>query len=210
MKPLYITLIQAHTGLGSAARLLTGYAYTHIAVCRSRRLDDFVTFSRRHHFLPLDAGFMHEYRDYYAFGQHRQVRIKVFRLPVRHKESDQAIDRFLADCEQDDTLLFNLFSMLTMPLLHGFEVDHCYNCMSFVSKLIQLSGTVTMDQPYYRYSIRDLDALLTPYFFFEGMLPRTDSPAYREYMRRFPMREVLSGSAHTVLALSKRLIRRKK
>ena len=82
MKNIYIVLIKAHTGLGKLAKTITKYDYTHIAVCFDNKLTEFITYSRRRHYLPLDAGFMYEYRDYYAFGKNNKVRVKVFRLPV--------------------------------------------------------------------------------------------------------------------------------
>ena len=60
MKYIYIVLIKAHTGLGSIARRITGYEYTHTAVCLNDRFDDFISYSRRRHYLPFDAGFTHE------------------------------------------------------------------------------------------------------------------------------------------------------
>ncbi len=165
MKYIYIVLIQAHTGLGRFARKLTHYNYTHIAVCTDRHLTDFITYSRRRHYLPLDAGFMHEYRDYYAFGDHQKVRVKVFRLPVRNANYADIL-RFISQCETDESQMFNLFSMMTMPLLHGFRIYKSHNCMSFTARVIALSGAVNMDKPYYRYSIKEMDALLQKYAFF--------------------------------------------
>ena len=60
MKWVYIVLIKAHTGLGAVARHITGYPYTHIAVSLDRSMTDFVSFSRRFHNFPFDAGFTHE------------------------------------------------------------------------------------------------------------------------------------------------------
>lgn len=206
MRYIYVVLIKAHTGLGQFARLLTGYEYTHIAVCKSKHLDDFVTFSRKYHYLPLDAGFMHEYRDYYAFGHHGSVKVKVFRLPIKSAESYNRINRFISDCEHDSELMFNLFSMMTMRLIHGFEIYKAYNCMSFVSTIIQLSDTVKMDKPYYRYSISDIDALLQEFVCFEGFLAKKSSPDYGEYMKKFCISKVVSSGCCTVFKLLRRLI----
>ena len=65
---IYIVLVKAHTGLGKAARVLSGgYEYSHIAVCMDDSFEDFITFSRKRHYAPFDAGFMHETRDCYCF-----------------------------------------------------------------------------------------------------------------------------------------------
>ena len=51
MKNIYIVLIKAHTGLGKLAKTITKYDYTHIAVCFDNKLTEFITYSRRRHYL---------------------------------------------------------------------------------------------------------------------------------------------------------------
>ena len=165
---IYIVLVKAHTKLGSIARVLSGgYEYSHIAVCKDDSFEDFITFSRKRHYAPFDAGFMHETRDCYCFGEHDRVKLKIFRLPVDLR-GKRNVYRFLRHVErQQEQYLFHLYSMVTMPLLHGFWIDGAYNCMSFVGKVVELSGAVRLTRPYYRYDIRELDALLTPYLYTE-------------------------------------------
>ena len=117
---IYIVLVKAHTGLGKVSRVLSGgYEYSHIAVCRDDRFEDFITFSRRRHYAPFDAGFMHETRSCYCFGVHDRIKLKIFRLPVDLR-ARRKIDHFLKQVErQQDRYLFNLYSMVTMPFLHG-------------------------------------------------------------------------------------------
>ncbi len=184
MNEIFIVLIRAHTGLGSIARLFTRYPYTHVALSLDRSLTDFVSYSRRYHSFPFDAGFTHEYRDYYAFGTHKDVKIKVFRLCPDDAHM-QEIRRFLAQCESDREEIFNLYAMMTMPLLHGLPIDKAHNCMSFAAKIAELSGTVQLTKPCERCSIPELDAMLSPYLYFEGMLPRQSSAGYKRYMRPF-------------------------
>jgi len=165
---IYIVLVKAHTGLGKVSRVLSGgYEYSHIAVCKDDRFEDFITFSRRRHYAPFDAGFMHETRGCYCFGAHDRVKLKVFRLPINLR-AKRKVYHFLRHVErQQDKYLFNLYSMATMPVLHGFVIDGTHNCMSFVGKVVELSGAVCLERPYYRYDIRALDTLLTPYLYTE-------------------------------------------
>ncbi|MBQ7013748.1 MAG: hypothetical protein IJN11_07555 [Oscillospiraceae bacterium] len=205
MKRIYICLVAAHTGLGQCVRRFSDYPYTHIAVSLDASLTDFVTYSRRRHSLPLDAGFMHEYRDYYAFGAHRSVRMKVFALPVSEAAYARIL-RFIHDCETDEAQMFNLFSMVTMPVVHGFRIEKTHNCMSFTARILALSGAVQMDKPYWRYDIREMDALLTPYFWREGKLRRKPSPGYHRYMEAVTLSETIRVSAGTLLTLTKRCL----
>ena len=82
MSKIYVVLIKAHTGLGSIARKIKKFEYTHVAVCFDNSFTDFYSFSRKHHFLPADSGFMIEKRDFYAFGEHKNFKTKIFEIEV--------------------------------------------------------------------------------------------------------------------------------
>lgn len=181
MKNIYIVLIKAHTLLGSAARKIMRYEYTHIAVCLDNSLTDFISFSRRRHYLPFDAGFMHEKRDFYAFGKHKDFKAKVFQINVTEEDFLKTM-KFIHICENDKKIVFNFLSMLTMPVFHGINICKAYNCMSFTAKVLELSG-VHLTKPFYKYSIRDIDKLLSGKCIFEGKVPRIPSPEYEEYMK---------------------------
>lgn len=205
MKHIYIVLIKAHTGLGKFARFFGGYEYTHIALCLDKSLTDFISYSRKKHYLPFDAGFAHEYRDYYAFGKHRSFKAKVFAIPVKRDNYNNILN-FISECENDKQQMFNLFSMATMPILHGFEIYKAHNCMTFTAKAIQLSSAVKMKKPYYKYSIKDIDELLSDHAVFEGKICRKTSPNYAQYMQKPSVAEYICAFSHIVLTLIKRMI----
>ena len=205
MKKLYVVLIKAHTGLGAVARTITGYPYTHIAVSLDPSMTDFVSFSRRYHSFPFEAGITHEFRHYYAFGSHKDFRAKIFELPLTDDRYYDVL-RYIVDCELDTDMVFNLFSMATMPIIGGFRIPHADNCMSFTAKCIELSGSVEMKRPYWRYSIKDIDELLTDYRFFEGRLLRGDAPD-DGYMKPFEPIRYFRGMASLFGNLTVRLIK---
>lgn len=168
---IYVVLIKALTGLGGLARKISHYEYTHVAVSLNEKLEDFVTFSRRKHYSPFEAGFMHEKREHYAFGTHERVKVKIFRIPVSREERLR-IERYINRIEHDKEYVFNLYSMLTMPVIHGMKIYKAHNCMSFVSRIIKFSHSVKMEKPYYQYNIRDIDCLLAPFFWKECHLSK--------------------------------------
>lgn len=180
-KYIYIVLIKALTKLGKFSRKINNYEYTHIAVCLNEKLDDFITFSRRNHYSPFDAGFMHEKLEHYAFGKNKQVKIKIFKLPIL-KENKLKIEEYIKKIENDEEYIFNLYSMLTMFIIHGIKIYKTHNCMSFVSKVIQLSKSVRMDKKYYKYNIKDIDILLNKYFYKECYLNKQKDDD--EYMKK--------------------------
>ena len=163
---IYIVLIKAMTGLGKFARKFSKYEYTHIAICLNDKLDDFITFSRKKHYAPFDSGFMHETMDCYAFGNLKDVKLKIFKVPVT-SDNKKKIINYISNIEKDKDYIFNLYSMATMPLIHGFRIYKALNCMSFVSKVIELSASVPMSKKYYKYNIKELDNLLKKYSYKE-------------------------------------------
>lgn len=63
--------------------------------------------------------------------------------------------------------------MATMSLFHGFRIYKAYNCMSFASKVLELSKSVPVTKKYYKYNIKDLDILLSDYKYKEKYFYKT-------------------------------------
>ena len=105
--------------------------------------------------------------------------------------------------------LFNLYSMATMPVIGGFRIARAENCMSFTAQVISLSGCVPLKKPYWRYSIKDMDILLSNYELFEGRISKREQDCHPEYMQEFCIKRYLSGMVRLLLPLTKRLIFRK-
>lgn len=177
-KAVCVVLIKAMTGLGVFARKIFKYPYTHIAVCLDEDLEDFVTFSRRKHFAPFDAGFMHEKRSHYAFGKYKKFQAKVFKIPVT-EENFEKIKAYVDQIENDDEYIFNIFSMVTMGLFHGVKIYKALNCMSFTAKIIELSEVTKLNRQYHKYNIKEMDALLMDCFWKEEeVYKKTDDLEY--------------------------------
>ncbi len=168
---IYVVLVKALTGLGKFARKFSKYEYTHIAVSLNEELNDFITFSRKKHYSPFDSGFMNETMDCYTFGKNESVKLKVFKVPVTSKNKEEII-KYIKRIENDKDYIFNLYSMATMKLFHGFRIYKSLNCMSFVSKIIELSG-IPMNKKYYKYNIKELDKLLSDYKYEEKLFNKT-------------------------------------
>lgn len=180
-RTVYVVLIKAMTGLGVFARKIFKYPYTHIAVCLDEELEDFVTFSRRKHFAPFDAGFMHEKRAHYAFGKNESFQAKVFKIPVTEENFDK-IKSYIDQIENDDEYIFNIFSMVTMGMFHGVRIYKALNCMSFTAKIIELSEVTKLDRQYHKYNIKEMDELLKDYLWKEEEFHKNTDD--EEYMSR--------------------------
>ncbi len=185
-KYIYVVFVKALTALGKIGRKINKYEYTHISVCLDKKFERFATFSRKRHFSPFQAGFMFEKREHYAFGKNKKVKIKVFKVPVT-KECMEDMENFIHTVEKDPEYVFNLYSMITMPFLHGFPIYKSYNCMSFVAKIFQLSGAVCLEKPYYKYNIEEMENLVKEYFYKEGNLNKKQDDL--DYMKKITLWE---------------------
>lgn len=181
---IYIVLVKAHTGLGKFVRKITKYEYTHIAVSLDDNFNKFYTFSRKNHYTPFDSGYMIETLDCYAYGKHENIKLKIFKIPV---EDIKEIESYINSISKDKEYIFNLYSMITMPLLNGFRIYKSHNCMSFTSKIIELSNKVKLTKPYYKYSIKEIDNLLSKYLYKEDIFTKDkiDNPNYMKKINIF-------------------------
>lgn len=178
---IYVVLVKALTGLGKFARLTSKYDYTHIAVCLDENLDKFYTFSRRKHYSPFDCGYMVETLDCYAFGKNKDVKLRIFKVPVSN-ENKEKIKKYINKVSSDSNYIFNFYSMITMSFFHGFKIYKAHNCMSFVSKIIELSESVNMSKPYYKYNIKEIDELLSVYMYKEDFFEKKKIET-KDYMK---------------------------
>lgn len=204
MKQIYVVLIESYTGLGKLLKKFTGYRYEHIAVSLDKSLTEYYSYSRRQHHHPFNAGFMKEYRDYYAFEEYRKFYAKVFAIPVDNERLARIKD-FIRKCGEDKEQMFNLFAMITTPVIHGFRLYKAHNCMDFTAKVIELTG-VPLDKPYYKYSIPDIEQLLDYLPHKEGYIRRIDSPDYDKYVEKSDFITGVREFAHVIRVLTHRLV----
>lgn len=178
---VYVVLVKAHTGLGKLSRLTSKYEYTHIAICPNENFQSFYAFSRRKHYAPFDCGFTVETLDCYAYGEYEEVKLKIFKLPVS-KENHKQIKDYIQKISRDTEYIFNFYS-IPIGIFRGIKIYKAHNCTSFAGKIIKLSQTVKMQKPYYKYDIKEMDALLTEYLFKEETFKKTEVKT-KDYMQK--------------------------
>lgn len=178
---IYIVLVKSLTKLGKISRAINNYEYTHMSVSLDDKLEEFISFSRKKHYAPFDSGFMREKVEHYAFGNNKEIKLKVFAIPVS-KEIKENIESYICKIENDAEYIFNLYSMITMPLLHGVKIYKAHNCMSFIGKILELTNSVNMEKEYYKYSIEDIDKLLSRFAHNEQYIQKKKDDT--EYMKK--------------------------
>ena len=170
---LYVVFVRSMTGISKITRKFVDYEYTHMSLCFDNRMEDFVTFARRNLYTPLDAGIVWERRGNYAFEDMEACKVRIFKIPVT-KEEFQEIVELIEEFEQDEEYMFNLFSMLTMPILHGFSIYPAHNCLSFISMILTKIHGIYLEKPYYKYMPSELNEVLKEYVWFEGWLKKKE------------------------------------
>ncbi|MBO4311110.1 MAG: hypothetical protein J5856_08620 [Lachnospiraceae bacterium] len=205
MDYIYIVLEKSHTLLGKVSRLTDGYDYTHITLSLDEKLDRFYSFSRFWHYAPFSSGFMKETLDCYAYGKNESVKLKVFKIPVSREEKNK-VKHFIKNVSDDrNNYVFNLYSALTMPLFHGFRIYKTYNCMSFCARALSMISAVTLEKPYYKYTIAELDELLSEYVYDEREFTR-EKIENEHYMRKIPLMYNIGAFVRLNVILINRLL----
>lgn len=173
---MYVVFVRSMTGISKITRKFVDYEYTHMSLCFEQKMEDFVTFARRNLYTPLDAGIVWERRGNYAFEDMEACKVKIFRIPISKKEFEDIVD-LIENFEQDEEYMFNLFSMLTMPILHGFSIYKAHNCMSFISLVLSKLDKIRLEKPYYKYMPSELNEVMAQYAWFEGWLRKREESA---------------------------------
>lgn len=181
-KGVFVVFIRANTLLGKVARRLTGYPYTHIAVCTDDRLTRFYTFSRKLHYSPFRAGLMCERRRHYVFGRYDHVDVRVYRIEA-DAETVGRVKDFILEIKKDGRYLFNYFGTLLSPFNGGVRIEKAYNCMSFTAHLLETCCGIPLPKPYWKMRLQDIEEILAAYpHSDERLVP--DTPEDAAYMDR--------------------------
>lgn len=179
---VYICFMATMTTIAKISRRISGCDYTHISIAFDGKLEDFVSFSRRSANTPLDAGIVWERRGDYVQPGQTSYRTKIYRIPVGRNDLER-IKELIRDYERDPEYMFNIFSMVTMTVFHGFSIYKTENCMSFVGRIIEMTGAVPFSKPCYKYLPEEFMVLLGRYEYFDGMMP-ADSADKKHRERR--------------------------
>lgn len=190
---IYVCFMATMTTIAKISRRISGCDYTHISIAFDEKLEDFVSFSRRSANTPLDAGIVWERRGDYVQPGQTSYRTKIYRIPVS-REKLERIKKLIWKYEHDAEYMFNIFSMVTMTVFHGFFIYKTENCMSFVGRILEMTGAVPFTKPYYRYLPEELIKLLSGYEYFDGRMPADSTDRnHRERTIGFWQKAVLNG-----------------
>lgn len=164
---IYVILSQTQTRFGRCIRAIAKQRYNHASIALDPGLEEVYGFARPQRYALLQAGLVRESRDRYTMGNGCPVPVAVYRLPVT-EEQYQWVRATVRQMVDNPEYLYNLFSVLTFPVLKGFAVRQAYSCIEFVAWLLHTLGYVGEERPFCSYKPDDLIPLLPGYLVYEG------------------------------------------
>ena len=164
---IYVILSQTQTRFGRCIRAVAGQTYNHVSIALDPDLSQVYGFARPNRYALLQAGLVRESRDRYTMGNGRPVPVAVYRLPVTQAQH-RWVEETVSDMVDNPAYLYNLFSVLTFPVLKGFAVRQAYSCVEFAAFLLGTLGYLGEGKAPCTYKPDDLTLLLSGYLVYEG------------------------------------------
>lgn len=172
-KYIYIVISRTQTKFARCIRYIGRVKYNHSAIGLDAELKELYAFSRPRHRAIFLGHLVRETLNRYTMNKDRVVPVVVFKLPVS-RQMYFDIRKYIEEVSYDPEYMYNLFSVLTYPITHGFATYKTFNCTEFAAHLLKTMN-YPLEQPAYRYKPDDFLEILKEYIIFEGDL--------RQYMK---------------------------
>ncbi|MBQ8165344.1 MAG: hypothetical protein IJZ94_05975 [Clostridia bacterium] len=187
--------------------------YNHASISFTEDFKDVYTMGRYRHKTPILAGPIKEYPDRLSLRREKTVPCVIYKVPVDIDKYSQGIELIYNIMKEREDYLYNLYSVLTYPVLKGFNTPKAFSCSEFVAYILRAMEVDLSDIKTCSYTPWYLHEDLKQYMYYEGnILPlmknsNHDEVDYFSDVKFFP----LVGKNITVLSkLLYRLCFRKK
>ncbi len=185
-KNIYIILSKTQTRFGRLIRLFGKQKYNHVSICLDDKFQEIYAFARPQYNAALLATLVKEDVDRYTMNRDVQVPIAVMEFPLT-KEKYEDINGKITEILEDKHYYYNLFSVLSFPLIKGFHVYKTFTCVEFVAYLLEDMGY--FNRPCYQYTPDDFFELFSDRLIYSGDIrgcigKETGSDAYFAPMSR--------------------------
>ncbi len=207
-KYIYIVLSKTYTNFGRALRAVGRMKYNHASIAFDSNLESLYSFARKQSRVPMVAGIVREYPARFSLEKVSCVNVKIYRIPVTDSQYYRGLAR-IRQIEEDDEYLYNLFSVLTFPVLHGFSTYKAFSCSEFVAHMLEYMRIPLKERKKdYQYTPEDLGKSIDGELYFEGNLLEycQYEPDDKEYFFQRP--EYLKSGMQTCGVLAKLVYRK--
>ncbi|MCD8118866.1 MAG: hypothetical protein LUE29_05195 [Lachnospiraceae bacterium] len=175
-KYIYIMLSSTGTNFAKLIRLFGQQTYNHAAVSLDGSFERTYAFARPRHSSVFLGHLVRESLERYTLRKAEPVPVMILKIPVSGEEYAWVRQKIMQMLDNPE-YMYNLFSVLTWPLLKGFPVDRAYTCIEFVAKLLQHCGYL-QEGASCHYRPDDLAEELSQYIAYEGDVRGCMSGAY--------------------------------
>ncbi|NLT15546.1 MAG: hypothetical protein GXY05_14530 [Clostridiales bacterium] len=179
---IYLVLSETPTKFGKAIRRFSGIMFNHASVAFDAELRQLYSFGRHQQKNPLNAGLVREYPERFTLRRHSCINVRIYRIPVTKEQYTLGKSRILEIKHDPEGYLYNLFSVLSFPVLKGFHTYKAYSCSEFAAHLLWYMGLLCQPgKQNCAYTPEDIGAHFNDRLYFEGNLLDywTDAPAAR-------------------------------
>ncbi len=147
MKTIYIFLTKSTTICSRLIYIATRSEFTHAAISLDDSFDKLYTFSRKHRYLPLPAGFMTESMYDGIMGDSDNMRCGVYKLNITNNTYSK-LETILNDMESyRSKYRYSILGLLFCWFNKAFErEDHCF-CSQFVYRALSESEAIQHNRP---------------------------------------------------------------
>lgn len=167
---IYVVLSQTPTGFGRIIRKIGKISYNHASIAFDKELMELYSFGRKQNQVPIVAGFVKEYPERFSLKKNFHVNTKIYQIPVTRSQYMMGKER-VQQIANDDDYLYNLFSVLLFPFVHGFSTFKAYSCAEFVVHILgYMNISLKNEKLCCQYTPEDIGKIFQQYLYFKGNL----------------------------------------
>lgn len=168
---IYIVISETPTEFGRMIRKFAKIKYNHASIAFDENLKQLYSFGRHQYKNPLNAGLVKEYPERFTLRRFSRINVRIYRVPVTKEQYTLGKSRILEIKHDSDGYLYNLFSVLSFPVLKGFHTYKAYSCAEFVAHMVRTMGIeLDSDKQNCEYTPEEIGRHINSCLFFEGNL----------------------------------------
>jgi hypothetical protein len=167
-KAIYIVLTATQTNFARCIRYFGRTKYNHASVSLDEGLTRMYSFARPQKYSFFKGRCVRETLDRFTMREGRSVPAVIFRIPVTAYEH-RRIKKFIRRIYNDKEYMYNLISVISYPLTHGFPTYKALSCTEFTSLVLKKMGFPMPYKPW-SYKPDDLISILGEYTIYKGDL----------------------------------------
>lgn len=143
-------------------------SYNHASISFEDDLKNVYTMGRYRHTTPILAGPIKEHSDRLSLRREKNIPCVIYKIPVKCMQYDiglEMVRKIMGDREQ---YLYNLYSVLTYPILRGFSTPKAFSCSEFVAHILHHMDVRLSKSKICSYTPWYLQEDLNEYVYYEG------------------------------------------